>query len=332
MLWQGDWRHRLANGQYSVSLPRSIKAASTPALAERSATPTGGARCKPGVSSRCRPGGATAGTSRSRATRPSAASTSSIPILQTDRVNIAYLQGMSDRNYFGANLYHFGGLLLNDTELANSVVHPVIDYNYIWDSPVAGGELSFTSHARAMTRTDGTDTNHAVVEANWRRKMIDPIGQVWTPFANVRGDVYSYANALNPNDPNLTIPDDTVTRGMATGGVTYSYPFVAHAGWASHVLAPTAQIIARPNYRFDQRRLPDEDAQKPHLRRHAAVRRRQVFRLRPPGNRHSRQSRRAIHDTGQQRCLRARGVRPEHSPGGRKCLRRSWLYPWTVGR
>ena len=34
------------------------------------------------------------------------------PILQTDRVNTAYLQGMSERNYFGAKLYQFGGLLL----------------------------------------------------------------------------------------------------------------------------------------------------------------------------------------------------------------------------
>ena len=37
-------------------------------------------------------------------------------------------------------------------------------------------------------------------EANWRRKMIDPIGQVWTPFANVRGDVYSYQDAVDPDD------------------------------------------------------------------------------------------------------------------------------------
>ena len=36
------------------------------------------------------------------------------PILQTDRVNVAYLQGISERNYFSANFYHFGGLLLTD--------------------------------------------------------------------------------------------------------------------------------------------------------------------------------------------------------------------------
>ena len=36
------------------------------------------------------------------------------PILQTDRVNTVYLQGMSERNYFNAKLYQFGGLLLTD--------------------------------------------------------------------------------------------------------------------------------------------------------------------------------------------------------------------------
>jgi LPS-assembly protein len=181
------------------------------------------------------------------------------PILQTDRVNVAYLQGMSERNYFGANLYHFGGLLLSDTDLSNSRVHPVIDYNYIVGAPVAGGELSFTSHARAMTRTDGTNTNHALVEANWRRKMIDPVGQVWTPFGNLRGDVYSWTNARDPDNPNNLIPDDTITRGTGQAGLLYSFPFVAHAGWASHVFEPTAQVIVRPN-RIDQRRTPDEDA------------------------------------------------------------------------
>ena len=57
------------------------------------------------------------------------------PILQTDRVNTVYLQGMSERNYFGAKLYQFGGLLLTDTSYSNSWVHPVIDYNYIVGRP-----------------------------------------------------------------------------------------------------------------------------------------------------------------------------------------------------
>jgi LPS-assembly protein len=181
------------------------------------------------------------------------------PIIQTDRVNVAFLQGLSDRNYFAMNFYHFGGLLLNDTALASSYVHPVIDYNYIVGSPVLGGELSFKAHARSLTRTDGTDSSRGVVEAAWHRKLIDPLGQVWTPFANVRGDVYSWTGAVDPVDGKTPIADDTVLRGLATLGLTYSYPFVAHTMSASHVIAPTAQIIARPN-RVDQFRTPDEDS------------------------------------------------------------------------
>src|SRR5262249_53982652 len=119
-------------------------------------------------------------------------------ILQTDRVNTVYLQGMSDRNYFAAKVYQLGGLLLTDTSYSNSVV-PVIDYNYIVNGPGLGGELSFNGHVRSLQRTgSSTDSTHAVAEANWRRKMIDPIGEVWTPFANARGDVYSFNDAIDP--------------------------------------------------------------------------------------------------------------------------------------
>ena len=94
-------------------------------------------------------------------------------------------------------------------------MHPVVDYNYIVGAPVLGGELSFTGHARAMTRNDGgTDSTHALMEANWRRKFIDPVGQVWTPFLNARGDVYNYSDALSPATTVPTpIPSDTVLRG-----------------------------------------------------------------------------------------------------------------------
>jgi LPS-assembly protein len=75
----------------------------------------------------------------------------------------------------------------------------------------------------------------------------------------VRGDVYSYAQAVSPVDGATSIPNDTVVRGVAAAGAVYSYPFVAHTGIGSHVIAPTAQIITRQN-KIDQRRLPDEDA------------------------------------------------------------------------
>ena len=254
ILWQGEWRHRLENGQYTVKVA-AINDDSAPTVNDlgwRGSIETKG---QFSLSSWWRYGWDVTVESDESFRRFYRLD----PILQSDRVNTAYLQGMSERNYFGANLYHFGGLMLQDTSVSNSMVHPVIDYNYIWGAPVAGGELSFTGHARALTRNDGTDSNRLVAEANWRRKMIDPVGQVWTPFANARGDIYSYANARDPNNPNNFIPDDTLVRGSGAVGMLYSYPFVAHSGWATHVFEPTAQVIVRPN-RIDQRRTPDEDA------------------------------------------------------------------------
>jgi LPS-assembly protein len=256
VLWQGDWRHRLADGQYSINFA---------AIDDGSGLGWQGSDWRGSLQTK---GLFTLSSWWKYGWDVTIESDESFrrfyqldSILQTDRVNVAFLQGLSERNYFSAKMYHFGGLLLTDSAIADSRVHPVIDYNYTVGSPVLGGELSFSAHARSMTRTasGGTDSNRAVVEANWRRKMIDPIGQVWTPFGNIRGDAYSWVDARDPNDPTKFIADDTILRGTAAGGVLYSYPFVAHTGNASHIFEPTAQIIVRPN-KVDQRRTPDEDA------------------------------------------------------------------------
>jgi LPS-assembly protein len=253
MLWQGDWRHRLSNGEYTVTFAGIDESRDGTAIQSSNTDPgwrgTVQTKGQFSLASWWRFGWDVTVDSDDSFRRFYQLD----PILQTDRVNTVYLQGMSDRNYFSAKLYQFGGLLLTDTAYSNSWVHPVIDYNYILGSPVLGGELSFSGHARSMTRSDGVDTNVAVAEINWRRKMVDPIGQVWTPFGNARGDVFSFSEAPLPNS------SDTVLRGVAAGGVLYSYPFVANTSFGSHVLAPTAQIIGR-TARVNQNTLPDEDA------------------------------------------------------------------------
>ena len=179
-------------------------------------------------------------------------------ILQTDRVNTVWLEGISERNYFGMKLYHFGGLLIEDTTQSESRVHPVIDYKYILDRPVLGGELAFSANALSLSRADGTDLTRASVDVNWRRKLIDPLGQVWTPFAYAKADISRFTNGF---DPDLAVPiaEDSITRGIGAAGITYAYPFVAHTGAGAHVVEPIAQIVTRTNS-VSQRRLPDEDA------------------------------------------------------------------------
>ena len=202
-------------------------------------------------------------------------------ILVTDRVNQIYLTGQSDRNYFSAKLYQFGGLLTNDTPQTESYTHPIIDYNYVFKDPVLGGELKWNTNVLSFTRADGSfvdssgkqvdqNVNRIVTELKWRRRLTDAIGISYTPFADIRGDVYQYDNATNPQSVVLNaqgtavessqVFSDTITRGIVDGGMTVSYPWAANNGLGTHIIEPIGQVVAHQET-IPQRRLPDEDAQ-----------------------------------------------------------------------
>ncbi len=188
-------------------------------------------------------------------------------ILQTDRVNRVFMQGISERNYMAITGYHFGGLLLNDTSQSESRVHPIVDWNYLVDRPVPviGGELGFNMNTMSFSRDEGgangRDTsvmNRINAEVTWRRKMTDQIGITYTPFANLRGDAYTYKDFIDPQT-NAALTKDSVVRGVASTGVLAAYPWVAHTASASHVIEPVGQVIVR-TARVDQKNLPNEDA------------------------------------------------------------------------
>ena len=186
--------------------------------------------------------------------------------LKTDRVSQVYLEGLHDRNYFSTRYYNTKSLLAQDENFSEANVYPIVDYDYIVGDPILGGELSFNSNAMVFSSADGTDSNRLIVEAAWRRQMIDGIGQVFTPFGRLRGDVYG-VNDPSPTNlggtEDLVTPnaqDGTIWRGNAVGGLEYRYPFIATTGALTHTLEPIGQIIVRPNSVGDQQDIPNEDA------------------------------------------------------------------------
>jgi LPS-assembly protein len=55
------------------------------------------------------------------------------------------------------------------------------------------------------------------------------------------------------------VGETSLARGLALGGLTVTYPWVANSSYGSHVIEPIGQIIARQNS-VRQDDLPDEDA------------------------------------------------------------------------
>lgn len=270
VLWQGDWRHKLATGEYSVSLAGIDQDWRN--LPSNSIDPQNRDGWRGSLETRGRFSLSSWWSYGWNATIESDDSFRRFykldSVLLTDRVNDIYLRGISDRNYFSAKLYHFGGLLVNDDDAAESLVHPVIDHNYVFKDPVLGGELSWSSNVLSFSRSDvdnsnqllSNDMNRMVTEIKWRRRFTDAIGITYTPFGELRGDVYQvdYTDFADPINPGLSL-DDSFLRGLATGGATVSYPWVANVGSTSHVIEPIGQVVAH-NASGKQEGLPNEDA------------------------------------------------------------------------
>ena len=268
VLWQGDFRHKLAGGEYTVkiagleqdsaNLPLTMTAADRARLdGWRGSVETKG---QFSLASWWKFGWDVTVESDDTFRRFYKLDN----ILQNDRINQIYLTGLSERNYFSAKFYQFGGLTFDGTPLAESWVHPIIDYHYIVGQPVLGGELSFTANALSFSRNDATSTgrfqsmNKVTAEVDWRRKLTDQVGITYTPFGQARGDIYQIENFVDPATGNV-VADTTVVRGITAAGVTVEYPWVANAGGASHIVSPIGQVITR-QASIDQRHMPDEDA------------------------------------------------------------------------
>lgn len=119
------------------------------------------------------------------------------------------------------------------------------------------------------------------VDVAWRRRLIDPLGQEWTPFFGFRADLAWLSvntgalNAPNAAQQGFVGPgygnvnqgnffggdaDNFTFRGMPTAGLEYRYPFFAQTSLGLHHVEPIAQLVLRPN---ETRigKLPNEDAQ-----------------------------------------------------------------------
>jgi LPS-assembly protein len=130
-----------------------------------------------------------------------------------------------------------------------------------------------------LLRGLGGDYTRATAEASWQRKYIDPIGEVFTPFAFARlngewldintSNIYTFSSAagsstyLNQSQQNFLGTKDASLFGAFTPGVgiDYRYPFLAKTSFASMVFEPIGQIILRPNQQIGSNSLVNLDAQ-----------------------------------------------------------------------
>ncbi|MER9136458.1 LPS-assembly protein LptD [Mesorhizobium sp. M0830] len=204
-----------------------------------------------------------------------------------------YLTGLNGRNHFDVRAMHFD--VQEDTLSSNAAarsgqqpwVLPSLDYAYIPDVSMAGGQLSLNANTRVISRDDLDKTffvptqrvpgiegesGRLTAEAEWKRSFVTDDGLVLTPLLALQGDVdYLKASsasldAINNMATNLGQQDDmrsSFARFMATAGLEMRWPVLfSLASGSSHVIEPMAQVFMRPNEQYvGGLAVPNEDAQ-----------------------------------------------------------------------
>jgi LPS-assembly protein len=207
-----------------------------------------------------------------------------------------YLAGRGDRSYFDARTLYFYGLSGFDVQGQLPIVHPVVDHDYVFNSPIFGGELSFHNNLISVSRETanfdaisqaalngnlcaqtadpavinrsncvlrGVPGNYtrATTEWSWKRTVIDPLGQMYTPFVSVRGD-FADMNVFNQAGVSnfINTSQSDIGRVMPVAGLEYRYPLINVQAWGTQTIEPVGQLIFRPNETFVGS-FPNEDAQ-----------------------------------------------------------------------
>jgi LPS-assembly protein len=207
-----------------------------------------------------------------------------------------YLTGVGNRSYFDARVMHFLGYSAADDQSQIPIVHPVIDHSNVLNRNVLGGEFSYKANLTSLSRQTASfdainptallagsclpsanpaaktpancllrgipgDYTRLTAEVSWRRSFTDSIGQIFTPFASLRGDLISANIDNQPGVANyLPVGSTQTARLMPTVGVEYRYPFINVQPWGTTTIEPIGQLIIRPN-EPSAGRLPNEDAQ-----------------------------------------------------------------------
>ena len=296
LLMQGQWRHKVLNGSYSIRAA-GILQQDPEAFTDNDVSLSGDREFRGAV----RTVGAfnlspdwVFGWAVDTATDRTFNRDYSIPdATAKDLLSTVYLTGMNDRNYFDVrgdyirvqredteeDLPDDGNPLtsdvyVHDDQAEQAFVHPVLDHNFIVGHSVAGGELAFDSNLTSVTR-DSSDIRHplppfspyfagvagsftrATTRASWKRRFIAPAGQLITPFTYLQAD----ANWIAADDQSAGLgSDDANGRVMPAIGAEYEWPILATLGSSVHTFGPKAQLIVRPD-EWHPGALPNEDAQ-----------------------------------------------------------------------
>jgi LPS-assembly protein len=167
---------------------------------------------------------------------------------QADRLtNDLFIEGISGRSRFAITGYFFQGLRAEDNNSVFPVVLPLVEYSYIPQDDLFGGQFRFDLNTTAVSTQVGEDDQRLSTELRWRLPYVMDNGQLLTFQLDGRGDLYHMSN-VNALGPTGFADNQYVVRGAPYAALDWRWPFVSAGTWGmtGFVVEPIVQLIAAP--------------------------------------------------------------------------------------
>ncbi|MCI5056630.1 MAG: LPS assembly protein LptD [Flavobacteriales bacterium] len=187
---------------------------------------------------------------------------------------------VSQRDYATAQIYHFQGLQNSDVQKTIAAPLPIIEYNAYSAVDPLGGRFNFNGNLLNLYRQEGLNMRRGIGEVSWKRPWVNSVGQVFSVFGLLRGDLYGFNN--EKKDPLTSLQrrggrrlngfsnekeDPLAPRQRRGGGrffpqaaLNWRWPFANLLCDQSYVVQPVAEVITAPDKPIGLERVPNEDS------------------------------------------------------------------------
>ncbi len=183
---------------------------------------------------------------------------------EVDLETKVFARGIDDRNYIDISSYYFQGLLASDDSGLTPYILPLVEAHYVIQ-PWQYGRINIDANAMVLQRTQGTDSRRFSITADWERSVTTRLGQVITPFASIRADLYNtsdfFPEILSSTSTTATSDgNDTSFRSLPTIGVNWRWPFIRQGNKVRWLIEPMVQAVASSRG-GNPDEIPNEDSQ-----------------------------------------------------------------------
>ena len=161
-----------------------------------------------------------------------------------------YATRQDQRSWLSINAISIQGLRPGDVDRTFPTIAPLVEGRWEPSGPLMGGRLRLLGSGVVLTREQsaefgsalgdpGIDSRRATAEADWRGNYTLTSGVRFSPFANLRGDLYSIED---------TPGGEAISEGRVLGvaGIDIRWPFFRRAGDQTIILEPMAQLALSP--------------------------------------------------------------------------------------